>query len=506
MPGSLDSSPPAGMMRPPIPPFPDLPYGPAHAAPRRPRPRRRADGRVRRLGHARAVRGNPGRARRGPGAGRPVRRLPHGRGRLPRAQGARVPPAPLHERPLPLPGRPGAVRRPVPRERRDRRRRRGLPPLGRGSARLRQRLEPPEGLRLAARARLRRRGHERVGRLGAARAAGAARARDPSAADERPPLQRRHLSLHRWRGGRGPLPRRPDRLHGRGWLRALLRRGGRATPVGVPHRGGPPGRPPPMRARRARLAAARDGPGLGGEARQGCLHGPRRAPEAEGGRPLPQAGRLRAHRAWHLAPRPRRPAGRQTSRHRDERHPLPEPGPLDRPRLRPASAGGGGLHVRSGHPRPGGRRQGREDPFLREKDPRLNPRRPPMNYPDDLKYTKEHEWCRVKGNRVVVGITDHAQDSLGDIVYVELPEVGDPVKKGEAFGVVESTKAVSELFSPVTGKVVEVNDPLSDAPETINEDPYEEGWMIQVEVADFKELDTLLDTAAYQKFIQDESE
>jgi len=129
-----------------------------------------------------------------------------------------------------------------------------------------------------------------------------------------------------------------------------------------------------------------------------------------------------------------------------------------------------------------------------------------MNYPDDLKYTKEHEWCRVKGNRVVVGITDHAQDALGDIVYVELPEVGDPVKKGEAFGVVESTKAVSELFSPVTGKVVEVNDPLSDAPETINEDPYEEGWMIQVEVADFKDLDTLLDTAAYQKFLQEESE
>jgi glycine cleavage system H protein len=129
-----------------------------------------------------------------------------------------------------------------------------------------------------------------------------------------------------------------------------------------------------------------------------------------------------------------------------------------------------------------------------------------MNYPDDLKYTKEHEWCRVKGNRVVVGITDHAQDALGDIVYVELPEVGDPVKKGEAFGVVESTKAVSELFSPVTGKVVEVNDPLSDAPETINEDPYEEGWMIQVEVSDFKDLDSLLDAAAYQKFIQEESE
>ncbi|HZZ83443.1 MAG TPA: glycine cleavage system protein GcvH [Anaeromyxobacteraceae bacterium] len=127
-----------------------------------------------------------------------------------------------------------------------------------------------------------------------------------------------------------------------------------------------------------------------------------------------------------------------------------------------------------------------------------------MTLPDDLKYTKEHEWCRVKGNRAIIGITDHAQSSLGDIVYVELPEVGDLVKKGESFGVVESTKAVSELFAPVSGKVVEVNDPLSDAPETINEDPYEEGWMIQVEVSDEKELAELLDAAAYGKFIEEE--
>jgi glycine cleavage system H protein len=129
-----------------------------------------------------------------------------------------------------------------------------------------------------------------------------------------------------------------------------------------------------------------------------------------------------------------------------------------------------------------------------------------MNFPDDLKYTKEHEWCRIQGNRAAVGITDHAQDQLGDIVYVELPEVGDPVKKGESFGVVESTKAVSELFSPVTGKVVEVNDPLSDTPETINEDPYEEGWMIRVEFADPKETESLMDAAAYKKFLEEESE
>jgi glycine cleavage system H protein len=129
-----------------------------------------------------------------------------------------------------------------------------------------------------------------------------------------------------------------------------------------------------------------------------------------------------------------------------------------------------------------------------------------MNFPDDLKYTKEHEWCRISGNRAVIGITDHAQDQLGDIVYVELPDVGDPVKKGESFGVVESTKAVSELFAPLSGKVVEVNDPLSDTPETINEDPYEEGWMIQVEISDQKEVAELLDAGGYQKFLEEEQE
>lgn len=129
-----------------------------------------------------------------------------------------------------------------------------------------------------------------------------------------------------------------------------------------------------------------------------------------------------------------------------------------------------------------------------------------MSFPEDLRYTREHEWARLKGNRVVIGITQFAQDQLGDIVYVELPGVGDPVKKGESFGVVESTKAVSELFSPVTGKVVEVNDPLSDAPETINEDPYEEGWLIQVELADPKEYEGLMDAAAYQAFVEEQGE
>src|SRR5512132_272674 len=129
-----------------------------------------------------------------------------------------------------------------------------------------------------------------------------------------------------------------------------------------------------------------------------------------------------------------------------------------------------------------------------------------MEFPEDLRYTREHEWARMKGDRAVVGITDFAQDQLGDVVYVELPDVGDPVKKGESFGVVESTKAVSELFSPVSGKVVEVNDPLTDAPETINEDPYEEGWMIVIEPSDAKEVEALMDAGGYKKFIEEEEE
>jgi glycine cleavage system H protein len=127
-----------------------------------------------------------------------------------------------------------------------------------------------------------------------------------------------------------------------------------------------------------------------------------------------------------------------------------------------------------------------------------------MNFPEDVRYTKDHEWIRAKGNQFVVGITDFAQDQLGDVVFVELPDVGDLVKKGESFGVVESTKAVSELFAPVSGKVVEVNDPLTDAPETINEDPYEEGWMIVVEPSDAKEVEALMDASAYKAFVEEQ--
>jgi glycine cleavage system H protein len=127
-----------------------------------------------------------------------------------------------------------------------------------------------------------------------------------------------------------------------------------------------------------------------------------------------------------------------------------------------------------------------------------------MNFPDDLRYTRDHEWARSKGGRVVIGITEFAQEQLGDIVYVELPAVGATVKKGETFGVVESTKAVSDLYAPVSGKVVEINSPLVDAPEGINEEPYGKGWMIAIEPSDPKEVEALLDSKGYTAYVQEQ--
>ncbi len=128
-----------------------------------------------------------------------------------------------------------------------------------------------------------------------------------------------------------------------------------------------------------------------------------------------------------------------------------------------------------------------------------------MNIPADLKYSKEHEWIRVEDDVATIGITDYAQEELGDIVNVELPDEGDTFAKDEAFGAVESVKASSEVFSPVGGKVVEVNEPLFDSPEMLNEDPYDEGWMIKLELSDSAELEALMDAEAYQQYIQEES-
>jgi len=125
-----------------------------------------------------------------------------------------------------------------------------------------------------------------------------------------------------------------------------------------------------------------------------------------------------------------------------------------------------------------------------------------MNFPEDLKYTRDHEWARVKGNRVTVGITDFAQDQLGDVVYVELPSVGANVLAHASCAEVESTKSVSEIFAPVSGTVVEVNDALGDTPEQVNADPYGAGWIFVVEMADAAEVDGLLDAAAYRALVE----
>jgi glycine cleavage system H protein len=126
---------------------------------------------------------------------------------------------------------------------------------------------------------------------------------------------------------------------------------------------------------------------------------------------------------------------------------------------------------------------------------------PMASVPGDLRYTREHEWAKVEGDRARIGITDFAQEQLGDVVFVELPKVGARVTALQTFGVVESVKAVSDLFAPVSGEVVEINGELAKKPETVNADPYGQGWMIVVKLADAKELDGLLSTQDYEQFV-----
>lgn len=122
--------------------------------------------------------------------------------------------------------------------------------------------------------------------------------------------------------------------------------------------------------------------------------------------------------------------------------------------------------------------------------------------PDDVKYTDDHEWARQDGESVTVGISDYAADQLGDIVYVELPEVGRTFKQGEEFGTVESVKAVSELYMPVSGEIVSINSALEDAPELVNNDPYQQGWMIKLTPSDVSEMDSLKDKNAYLEMLK----
>lgn len=128
------------------------------------------------------------------------------------------------------------------------------------------------------------------------------------------------------------------------------------------------------------------------------------------------------------------------------------------------------------------------------------------NVPEDLHYSKDHEWVRVDGGTATIGITDYAQNSLGDVVYVELPRAGDEFATNESFGSVESVKAVSEVFTPVAGEVVAINEELNDTPEKVNSDPYGEGWMIRVRMKNPGEVDSLLTAAEYEDFTKAETE
>ena len=125
-----------------------------------------------------------------------------------------------------------------------------------------------------------------------------------------------------------------------------------------------------------------------------------------------------------------------------------------------------------------------------------------MNVPDDLRYTAEHEWARLDGNQLRIGITDYAQDALGDVVFVQLPEPGTTVEAGATFSEVESTKSVSDIYAPVAGTVVEVNNDLTDAPQRLNEDPYGDGWICVIEVTDPAVYGNLLDAEAYRALIE----
>jgi len=127
-----------------------------------------------------------------------------------------------------------------------------------------------------------------------------------------------------------------------------------------------------------------------------------------------------------------------------------------------------------------------------------------MNFPKELKYSEDHEWVRLEGNKAYIGITDYAQDSLGDVVYIELPKVGREIKKGEEVTNIESVKAASAIYTPVSGTIAEVNEDLDGAPELINQKPYE-AYIFSVDIKDLKELDTLLDSAGYQEFLNKKS-
>jgi glycine cleavage system H protein len=141
-----------------------------------------------------------------------------------------------------------------------------------------------------------------------------------------------------------------------------------------------------------------------------------------------------------------------------------------------------------------------------KQDPEKGGKRIIMKVNPDLLYSQDHEWVRVEGEEAVLGITDYAQDQLSDVVYVELPEIGDAFERGDIMAVVESVKAASDVYTPVTGEILEINEALEDSPEVVNQDPYGEAWFVRISLDDASELDELLDAKAYEAFIEEQED
>src|SRR4029077_4426242 len=240
-------------------------------------------------------------------------------------------------------------------------------------------------------------------------------------------------------------------------------------------------------------------PRLGSEAGQGRLHRARGGRGPARARRRPQAGGLRDGRARGAAARLSPDGGRRPGGRRDLRLVRPLGRALDRHGLRAIAADRGRHRFDRRDPRRPARGAGGEDPVpsLAHQEGLGEASR--ANVPAELKYTREHEWAKVEGDRARIGITAFAQEQLGDVVFVELPKVGAKVTAMKTFGVVESVKAVSDLFAPLSGEVVEANTEVTKKPETVNSDPYGQGWMIVIKLSNSKEMDGLMSAADYEK-------
>src|SRR3954447_310404 len=458
-----------------------------------------------RLGDASAVRGRDPGASRGAQRHRRVRRLAHGRGDRRGCRRARIPAVDALERRRTPRARARPVHAAYERAGRDRRRPDRLRACARAVSADRQRLESRTRLRLAAGARARGcRGARRLGRLRADRGAGPALARAAR------PSRGAGVHLRGRRARRDPLHRQSHGLHRRGRRRAAGRRRPRRRALGSRART----RPRPLRPRRARHAAAG---GLLPAARQRHLPGDRRDLRRARlglrarhrlhrcGRAAPdQGGRARAKAVGVRDGSVRWPAAGNADREGRRghvRHALADARAGDRPGLRAGRAGAAGVRADDRRPR-------QKTPRARAQKAHLFPRGALMaaaeSYPEDLRYHPEHDWARMDGDEATLGITWFAQDALGELVHFEAPEEGATLTKDQAYAEVESVKAVSDVIAPLSGEVLEVNGAVADAPETVNDDPYGEGWLVRVRLTNPGEADALMNVEAYKQHLAEQ--